>query len=172
MANEQYEHDEGVKSTAAIAGHPIHPMLVALPIGFLVGALLSDIAFARNEDEFWALASLWLIRAGFVTGALAAVFGLIDFLTIQRARRLDGWIHFIGNAIGLLLTLANWLVRQGDPVGGVMPTGLALSVIVVLLLGVTGWFGGELAFRYKIGVIGRDNETQQTLSDSRKSIRT
>src|SRR5215216_924893 len=103
MRNEHYELDEGVKSTAAIVGHPIHPILVPLPIGFLVGALLSDLAFARTEDEFWARAALWLILAGFIAGALAAVFGLIDFLTIQRARRIDGWIHFIGNALALLL---------------------------------------------------------------------
>jgi uncharacterized membrane protein len=171
MRNEQYERDEGVKSTAAIMGHPIHPMLIPLPIGFLVGALLSDIAFARTEDEFWARASLWLIRAGFITGALAAVFGLIDFLTIQRARRLDGWVHFIGNALALLLTLGNWLVRQGDAVDGLMPTGLALSVIVALILVVTGWFGGELSYRYKVGVLGRDNQAQQALKNSRESLR-
>ena len=35
----------GLRSTAQIAGHPIHPMLVPFPIAFLIGALLSDVAF-------------------------------------------------------------------------------------------------------------------------------
>jgi uncharacterized membrane protein len=43
----------GVRSTAAIFGHPIHPMLVVFPIGFLVGALATDLAFWGTDDPFW-----------------------------------------------------------------------------------------------------------------------
>src|SRR4051794_18645797 len=90
----------GVPSTMAINGHPIHPMLVPFPVGFLVGALATDLAFWGIGDPFWSRASLWLLAAGFVMGALAAVIGLIDFLTIERARTgSTGWVHFIGNAI-------------------------------------------------------------------------
>ena len=95
---EQGEYATGAPSTAAIAGHPIHPMLVPLPIGFLVGVLLSDLAFWRTGDAFWARASLWLVAAGVVTALLAAVFGLIDFGTIKRARaHTAGWVHLLGN---------------------------------------------------------------------------
>ncbi|MBX6368656.1 MAG: hypothetical protein IRZ04_11785, partial [Rhodospirillales bacterium] len=62
-------------SRAAIAGHPIHPMLVPFPIAFLVGALVVDLAFASTGDPFWARAGFWLLLAGIVTGAAAAVFG-------------------------------------------------------------------------------------------------
>ena len=54
MAN--YEHSEGVPSTASIGRHPIHPMLVPFPIGFLVGALVSDVVYWVLRDAFWAQA--------------------------------------------------------------------------------------------------------------------
>lgn len=147
-------HD-GVRSHVTIGGHPIHPMLVPFPIAFLIGALASDLAFWATSDPFWGRASLWLAGAGLVTGALAALAGLIDFLSIRRVRDLTaGWIHFLGNGTALLLTLWSVLHRIGDPVGAVLPLGLILSIIVAGILGVTGWYGGELAYRHKIGMIG------------------
>jgi uncharacterized membrane protein len=64
---------QGTPSTAAIGGHPIHPMLVVFPIAFLVGALATDIAYWRTGGHFWALPSEWLLAAGLIMGALAAV---------------------------------------------------------------------------------------------------
>jgi Predicted membrane protein (DUF2231) len=53
----------------------------------------------------------------------------------------------------LILALINLMLRIGDPEEAVLPVGLVLSLITVGLLLVTGWMGGELAYRYKIGVI-------------------
>lgn len=145
---------EGVPSTAAVAGHPIHPMLVPFPIAFLVGALATDLVFWWTGDAFWARGSFWLIASGLVMGLVAAVFGFTDFITIQRAREsVHGWIHFLGNAIVLLLALLNLLLRLDNPAAA-LPWGLPLSLITAALLGVTGWMGGELAYRHKIGVAG------------------
>ena len=150
---------DSVKSTASIMGHPLHPMLVAFPIGFLVGALLSDIGYASSQNSFWAEATRWLLLAGLITGALAAVLGLIDFLTIPYVRsRTAAWVHFLGNAVALVLSLVNLLSRPGDEQAGVPDGGLLLSLIVVLILLVTGWLGGELSYRYRIGVIPREEE--------------
>jgi uncharacterized membrane protein len=73
-------------STAAIAGHPIHPMLIPFPFTLLFAALASDIGYWLTADAFWARASLWLVGAGIVTALLAAVFGAIDFFTLPRVR--------------------------------------------------------------------------------------
>jgi len=146
--------NRGVRSTASIDGHPIHPMLVPFPIAFLVGTLATDLAFWGTGDQFWARASMWLVGAGLVMGALAAVFGLIDFLTIARARAgSTGWVHFLGNLAAVILALVSLLLRIGDPAAAVLPGGLVLSFIIVGILLVTGWMGGELAYRHKIGVI-------------------
>ena len=160
----EYEHSEGVPSTAAILGHPIHPIMVGFPIAFLSGALLSDLAYLFLRDPFWAQASLWLVAAGVVSGLLAAVFGLTDFVTIRRARHATGWIHLVGNLLAVLLSLGNWIMRIEDPQEGVLPLGLVLSAIVAGILLVTGWMGGELAFRYKVGVIGTERRGDEPMT--------
>ena len=142
----------GVRSTASIAGHPIHPMLVPFPIAFLVGVLASDLMFAGTGDLFWARASIWLVGAGVVMGGLAAIFGFIDFVTIARVRTATGWTHFLGNLLVVVLSLISLLLRRGDHAGAIMPRGLSLSFIVVGVLLVTGWLGGELTYGYKVGV--------------------
>ena len=115
-------HDR--QSRAAIAGHPIHPLLVPFPIAFLVGALASDLAFWSTGDLFWARASEWLIGAGFMMGVLAAVAGLIDFLSIREARvGAVGWVHFLGNATAMLLALWNLVQRLTGAAGTRMPMG-------------------------------------------------
>ena len=145
----------GIPSTAAIAGHPLHPLLVTLPIGFLIGAFLSDMAFYNTGDGFWVRASAWLIGAGLVTGLLAAVTGLVDFLASERIRSLTAaWLHFAGNAIALVLTAINLYYRTTSDMTAVTGGQLLLSTLVVLIFAVTGWLGGELVFRHGAGVIG------------------
>jgi uncharacterized membrane protein len=148
---------QGATSTAAINGHPIHPMLVPFPIVFLTGTLLADIGYWISEDDFWARAALWLVGAGVVSGLLAAVVGAIDFFTIERARQgSTGWTHALGNVLAVGLSLISYFIRRGDPADSVLWSGLALSLVTVAILVVTGWLGGELAFRHRIGVIEED----------------
>ena len=80
----------GLPSTAAVLGHPIHPMLVPFPLAFLVGALATDLAASATRDPFWSRASAWLLGAGAVTGVLAGAVGSIDYLHgPPRARARD-----------------------------------------------------------------------------------
>lgn len=150
-------YKDGVESTAAIAGHPLHPVLIPFPIAFLVGALVTDIVYWFANEEFWARASFWLIAAGLIMGLLASLLGLIDFVTIERARAYTaGWIHAVGNVAAMLLSAVNLWLRWDDMAAAVMPWGLILSVVIAVLLGITGWYGGELAYRHKIGVMEQD----------------
>lgn len=158
------EYAQGVPSTAAIARHPIHPMLIVFPLAFLVTVFVTDLGYLWTTDPFWARVSLWLIGAGFATGALAALFGLIDFLTIKRARaHAAGWIHFLGNDTALGLALVNFLIRMNDAAAVVFPWGLALSAATVALLVVTGWYGGKLSYYYKIGVFGDEHKSATSM---------
>lgn len=146
-------HDAPVRSTAAIAGHPIHPMLIPLPIGLLSAAAASDIGYWLTRDAFWARASRWLIGGGLVTGVTAAAFGLTDFLTLRRPReRWEGWLHAAGNALVLALSLASLRLRAERPERNILPWGLAISALTASMLLITGWLGGELTYRYQIGV--------------------
>jgi uncharacterized membrane protein len=154
-SSEEEYRDSGIPSTVAIAGHPFHPLIVTFPIAFLVGALGTDLGYWLTTDDFWARASLWLLGAGFTSGIVAALTGMLDFLKIDRVRkRRAGWAHMIGNVTALSLTLINWLLRWNNPADAIVPTGFLLSLIVASLLGVTGWYGAELIYRHKVAVIG------------------
>jgi len=78
----------GLRSTAAMSGHPLRLLLVTFPIVFLSVVLLTDPAFSGSDDASWARASVWLIGAGLVGGALATAAGLIDFIASRRIRSL------------------------------------------------------------------------------------
>jgi uncharacterized membrane protein len=147
--------DSGVPSTVAIAGHPLHPLSMIFPIAFLAAALGSDFGYWLTKDFFWARASFWLIGLGLVTGIIASIIGLSDFLQIERARkRFAGWAHLILNVSLLSFTALNFWLRFGHPEVNILPWGLLISLIVGTLISITGWFGTELAYRHKIGVVG------------------
>jgi uncharacterized membrane protein len=149
----------GVASTAAVMGHPIHPMLIPYPLAFLTAALATDVASQRTGDPFWARASGWLLGAGLVSGVAAGVVGAIDYYTIRRANEeRQGKVHAYGNMAALALAGANLALRRRDRYGEVSTEAVALSALTAALLGVTGWAGGELSYRHMVGVAGHDDQ--------------
>jgi len=161
-SHESEYRDSGIVSTVAIAGHPLHPLLVTFPIGLLSAVFATDVGFLLTGDEFWARASIWLIGAGFISGIVAAVTGMSDFLRINRVRkRRAGWVHMIGNIALLSLTLVNWLIRLGgNYVNVIVPIGLLISTLVAGALAITGWYGAELIYRHKVAVIGYNSRNE------------
>jgi uncharacterized membrane protein len=145
--------DRNPRSTAQIAGHPFHPMLVPIPIACFVGTLCTDIAYWCTANMTWAVMSAWLLTVGLIVAVFAVIAGFIDFLGDRRIRDLRAvWIHAIGNAIALVLSIFNVFVHSRDGYTSVVPTGLLLSVLVVLILLVTGWQGWSMVYRYRVGV--------------------
>lgn len=145
---------EPIPSLAAIGGHPLHPMVVPLPIAAVVGTFVCDVAFARTGDGFWARGARHLTDAALATGLMAAALGAMDFTGRERIRRIDAaWFHAGGNILALGLMAVGRGVRAQDERGGVVPRGLALSATAATILGVTGWLGGELSYRHRVGVV-------------------
>jgi uncharacterized membrane protein len=140
-------------SSANLMGHPMHPILITLPIGFFVATFLFDLIFWRTGTEAFATGALWLLGAGLVAAAAAAVTGLIDFLGDRRIRALgDAWQHAIGNVILVLVQLFSFYQRYRYGTSAVVPLGLVLSLIAVCILLFTGWKGGEMVFRHRVAV--------------------
>jgi uncharacterized membrane protein len=84
------------RSTASIAGHPIHPMLIPFPIAFFVGTFACDLVYWQTSNSSWAAATPWLLGAGLVMAPLAAVMGLIDVFGDQQIRQLSTvWWHAV-----------------------------------------------------------------------------
>ncbi len=141
------------KSTARIAGHPIHPMLIPFPIAFFVAAFVCDLVYWQTGAPAWTTAALWMLGAGIVMAALAALAGLTDVLGEPRIRALgDAWWHAGGNVIVVLIEIYNWYARYTEGTAAVLPKGLILSLIVTGILLFTGWKGWEMVYRHRVGV--------------------
>ncbi|HEX5506836.1 MAG TPA: DUF2231 domain-containing protein [Thermomicrobiales bacterium] len=145
-----------MESRAKLAGHAIHPMLIAFPLGLLATALIFDIIFLATGNAEFATASFWAIAAGVIGGLLAAVFGVWDWLHVPagtRARAVGLW-HGVGNVVVVVLFIVAWLLRLGASGPAHKPDGLPfiLEIIAVLLALVTAWLGGELVQRLGVGV--------------------
>ncbi|MCT8268902.1 DUF2231 domain-containing protein [Afifella sp. JA880] len=139
-------------SFAAIKGHPVHPMLVPIPIGAFLLLVVSDLVFLGTGDAFWARASVTLLIVGILGGLAAALIGAIDLMSIRAAQNRVGWLHAGGNSAALVLAIFNWNMRAADPAAGVLPWGLTLTLVMAVGLLVTGWAGGHLVYVYRVGI--------------------
>src|SRR3954447_23101903 len=143
---------EPVSAVAGPYGHPFHPILVTIPIGAWVGSLVLDLAsYAAGSPGSLARGAYWMIGVGIIGAALAALFGLLDLLTVPRGTRAYrvGLMHMGLNTTVLVLFVVSFFMRRSD--GFTDHTGggaLTLSVVAIALLLVSGWLGGMLSYRY------------------------
>src|ERR1700678_2498262 len=115
------------RSTVRIAKHPIHPMLVPIPIVCFVGGLLTDLTYWQTANMMWADFSAWLVTVGVITAYLVA------------------------RVVVLVLATLNMFVHSRDAWTSVVPWGLTLSAAVVLISLFTGWMGGSMVYRHGVG---------------------
>jgi len=142
-----------MQSKTTLFGHPVHQMLIVFPLGLLAMATVFDVIRLATGSGALAIASYYMIAAGVISGLVAAVFGLIDWLDIPgntRARSV-GASHAVGNVVVVVLFAASWFVRRVDPAAPPMLAFL-LALVGTLLALVTGWLGGELVDRLGVGV--------------------
>jgi uncharacterized membrane protein len=143
-----------MEARVKLLGHPVHQMLIVLPLGLLSGAIIFDVIHLITGGVQWSTVSYWLIPAGIATGLLAAIFGLLDWTKIPggtRAKRI-GAIHGIGNVVVVALFGASWYVRSSGIYDDPGLLALCLSFAGGALSLVTGWLGGELVDRMGVGV--------------------
>jgi uncharacterized membrane protein len=143
-----------MESRARLLGHPIHPMLVVLPLGLFIMAVVFDATYLWRGAPTFATVGYWNIAGGVVGGLLAAVFGLIDWLAIPkrtRAKRI-GLLHGGSNVLVIAAFAFAWWSRSQT--ADVVPTTgvFAIEVAALVLGAVAGWLGGELVDRLGVGV--------------------
>ncbi|MCC7446315.1 MAG: DUF2231 domain-containing protein [Anaerolineae bacterium] len=142
-----------MESKNKFLGHPIHQMLIVLPLGTLIFAAVLDVLHLITRRSAFAAAAFYNLAAGIVTGLVSAIFGFLDWSALPegtRAKRI-GFMHGAGNALVMVLSTISWLLRSRDKT---RPPEVAqmLSLIAVSLGGVTAWLGGELVDRLGVGV--------------------
>lgn len=142
-----------MESHSKVAGHPLHPILIALPLGLLMTSLIFDVRAKTRLDSTDGKIARALIGAGVLSGLVAAIPGIIDWRNIpdnSRAKAIGLW-HGSGNVVALSLFALSWMKRRPNET---QPdtSAVALSITASAILGVTGWLGGEMVYRMGIGV--------------------
>jgi uncharacterized membrane protein len=153
----QRQKEKAVYSKIKIAGHPVHPMLVAFPVACYVGTLAGFAVYAANGHLFWLNLAIALSVAGTGTAILAALAGLADWaLGIPRdsAAKMTGLIHAGLNVIALglfLAAMASYVTDWNGPAASAT-LGVVLSAIGVAVTIAAGLLGWTLVQDYHVGV--------------------
>lgn len=144
-------------SPASIGGHPVHPMIIPFPIALWVFSLVADVIFLWRGNPVWKdYIAFYTLLAGILGAAVAAVPGLIDWLSLtdKAVVKLANW-HARLNVIALLIFAASFYLRTTSGAGLVSESHtipLALSVLGVILITISGWLGGEMVFKHGVAV--------------------
>ena len=156
-----------MSTPASIAKHPIHPMLVAIPIGLWIFSMAADLIFLFGWGSLmWKTVALYTIAGGIVGALMAAVPGFIDFTSItdRRVRKI-AVSHMVANlTVVVLFGLSFWL-RLVNPLGR-LP--IAVSAIATVLLVLGGWLGGHMVFVHGMGVAEQPKRAEASVSKRRR----
>jgi uncharacterized membrane protein len=145
-------------SVVAVAGHPIHAMMVTFPIALVISTLGCDVFYWWGADPFWPRAALWASGFAFWLGIAASLAGTAELLLVKGIRkRAASWIHAIAAVTLISIAGANWGWRLIDH-EAVLPVGLMLSVLGTIFVGLAGWHGGKLVFDHGVGLMVSTND--------------
>ena len=153
-----------MRSRFSIRGHPLHPMLVTIPIGLLAWAFVADIVYVFSDNQTWYDISFWSGIAGIITAVVAAAPGFGDYLTmaVNSDSKFIATAHMALN----LATVVLFAVAAGLQADDGALSGSTLTAVVVIhgigvgLLAVSGALGGEMVYRHHLGVIPDDSEQE------------
>jgi uncharacterized membrane protein len=142
-----------MESHANLLGHGAHPIVVALPIGLLSGALGFDLLGLITGDKKWHQIAFWNMLVGCLSGWASMLPGAVDWWFLPRGTRAKkvATLHAVAADAGINLFFASWLMRRKDPENP-SPKALALAGLGGLALTAVGWLGGELVQRMGVSV--------------------
>ena len=140
-----------MQTPASIARHPIHPMLVPIPIGLWIFSFVCDLFHAGGASaEAWTTVAFYTMAGGINGALLAALPGLIDLLSLPEGPRATAIKHMALNLTIVALYIINFAMRWKEPAN---PGGLVwLSLISLVLLVISGWLGGKMVYEYGVAV--------------------
>lgn len=141
-----------MKSTARIGDHPIHPMLIPYPFAFLSGAFGFRLAAKARQSEALAKTADHLRTAGLASAVVAAVPGLIDYLTaVPEGRpKTTATQHLLSNSSALACFAAAALAARRARDNG---AALRFESLGTALLCLGGYLGGSLSYKHHVGVV-------------------
>jgi nitrite reductase/ring-hydroxylating ferredoxin subunit/uncharacterized membrane protein len=117
-------------------GHPVHPVLVQLPVGAFVSAAILDLLPGPSG------AATTLIAVGTGSAAPAAAAGWADWSEMTKDRRRVGLVHATANVVALGLYTASLVAR----LRGRTARGKALGFAGLSVAGLGAYLGGHIAY--------------------------
>jgi uncharacterized membrane protein len=135
-----------MSSTASFKNHPLHPIIIPLPIGLWIFSLISDLIFKFGwGGPVWNDVAFYTLGGGIVGALIAALPGFIDLIDLQnpKTKTIALW-HMSINLLAVLLYCVNFWLRMHCAPGDNLP--IVLSAIGVMLITISGWLGGELVY--------------------------
>jgi uncharacterized membrane protein len=154
-----------METPASVRKHPIHPMLVGIPIGLWVFSFVCDLIALGLQDQTASVVAFYAMVGGVVGALCAAVPGIIDFMSLKentKAKRIALW-HMGINIAVITMFAVNIGMRVPD-IATPPHFAIGLSGIAIALLAVSGWLGGELVHILGISVVepaGRPETPEQ-----------
>ena len=147
-----------MRTPANIAKHPIHPMLVPIPIGLWLFSLVCDLVFVfGGGSDNWTIVAFYTMVGGVIGALVAAVPGLIDMLSLPPGPRRTALLHMTINLTVVGLYVWNIWLRFDEARDMTLP--VSLSAIAVALLVVSGWLGGKMVYVHGIAVADSGRRT-------------
>ncbi|MDQ2855303.1 MAG: DUF2231 domain-containing protein [Acidobacteriota bacterium] len=158
-------------SKASIAGHPVHPMLVAFPIGLWTTSFVVDVIFYFYRNPSLMLISKVTLAAGIVGGLAAAVPGIIDWLAIKnpKVKSIADW-HARLNIIAVIVFAISLYFRMRIGAHWVnyhLRVPVLVSFLGIVLIGISGWLGGALSFEHGVGVAPQHDTPEEEVAKVR-----
>jgi uncharacterized membrane protein len=143
-----------MQSRAQIAGHPLHPIFVTIPIGLWSFVPICDLIYLFGwGDASWKSAAFYCVGGGILGAVPAIITGLIDYpLAANPKAAKVAQFHLYLNVTCTLLFIVSFILRYREfPASfGLLPA--AITLIGAVLLGLSGYLGGELVSRFGISV--------------------
>ena len=129
-------------------GHPLHPVVVALPIGAWAVGAWYDARSAKSNDPRDEHAADGALRVGGAGALVSSITGVVQFVDAHDQARRETAVHAALNNWALGLYVTSLVLRRS----GRRPLGRKLATAGLGLVSVSGWLGGDLAFRHGVGM--------------------
>lgn len=127
-------------------GHPLHAAMVTVPIGAWSTALVLDGLAAR--DRRYRKAADTVTTIGLIGAGAAVLPGLADWSRTEGGAKRTGFVHAALNMMIAGIYGGSVYARAR----GRRKAGVGLSIAGYSLALASAWLGGELAYRYAVGV--------------------
>lgn len=123
------------------AGHPLHPVMILVPVGGWLGAAVLDAVPGQER------AARTLVGTGILGAVPSVASGLTDWSELHDQQKRTGFVHAVLNGVAVVLYSASYVQRRR----GKQASGAVLGYLGLGVVGASGFIGGHLSYRQAAG---------------------